>query len=140
MFELITAETNCYADCKQREKKDSLWFPTNVNEIRAYLAINIIMGIRKLPRITNYWNSDERFGDEYVSSIMTRTRFLKLSQYSYVRDTSHTPVHGEPNFDPLFEIRLLIDCVQNTDKTFYKPGRSIEESMVGYKGRICFGQ
>ncbi|XP_036362000.1 uncharacterized protein LOC118764908 [Octopus sinensis] len=122
------------------EKKDSLWFPTTLNEIKAYFAINIIMGIRNLPRITNYWSSDKPFGDEYVSSIMTRTRFLKLTQYLHVRDTSSTPVRGEPGFDPLFKIRPLIDCVQNTK--LYKPERclSIDEGMVGYKGRVRFRQ
>ncbi|XP_036355624.1 piggyBac transposable element-derived protein 4-like, partial [Octopus sinensis] len=71
---------------------------------------------------------------------MTRTRFLKLTQYLHVRDTSSTPVRGEPGFDPLFKIRPIIDCVLNTYKTVYKPGRwlSIDEGMVGYKGRVRF--
>uniref|UniRef100_A0A0L8GW45 DNA polymerase delta subunit 3 n=1 Tax=Octopus bimaculoides TaxID=37653 RepID=A0A0L8GW45_OCTBM len=70
LFEMITAETNRYAECKQAGKKDSLRFPATVDEIRAFFAINIIMGIRQLPRITNYWSDQEPFGDEYISSIM----------------------------------------------------------------------
>eukprot|EP00106_Octopus_bimaculoides_P011022 XP_014778464.1 PREDICTED: uncharacterized protein LOC106875026 [Octopus bimaculoides] len=142
---MITVETNRYAECRQTGIKDSLRFPTTVDEIRAIFAINIIMGIRQLPRITNYWNNQEPFGDEYVSSIMTRIRFVKLNQYLHVRDTSRTPVRGEPSFDPLFKIRPLIDCVQNAYKTFYKPAcktfyLSVDEGMVGYKGRVRFLQ
>ncbi|XP_036364210.1 piggyBac transposable element-derived protein 5-like [Octopus sinensis] len=95
LFEAITAETNRYAECKQAGKKDSLWFPTTMDEIRAFFAINIIIGIRQLPRISNYWSDLELLRDEYVSSIMTEIRFVKLNKYLHVRDTSSTPVRGE---------------------------------------------
>lgn len=83
VFDLAAAETNRYARQKAEAKNgapDPLWHDTTPDEIRAYIAILIMMGIKQLPRIWCYWSCDRRFGDPWISSIMTKTRFFKLNQ------------------------------------------------------------
>ena len=142
-FEMVATETNRYAEQKMADKgNDPRWWPTTLEEIRAFFCVNIMMGIRKLPRISNYWSTDERFADPYISSIVTKTRFTKLTQYLHLRDTSATPGRDDPNYDPLFKVRTLIDLVLPRCKDNYKPGcdLSIDEGMIGFKGRLHFRQ
>lgn len=87
-FENLATETNRYATQKG---PDPRWSPTNANEMRAFVSINIFMGVRQLPRISNYWSTDERFSDPFIASIMPKTRFVKINQYLHLRDTSNRP-------------------------------------------------
>ncbi|XP_060064742.1 piggyBac transposable element-derived protein 4-like [Ylistrum balloti] len=138
-FDVIAEETNRYADQKG---PDPRWQPTTPDEVRAFISINIIMGIRQLPRLWNYWSTDERFSDPYISSIMTKSRYMKLNQYIHLRDTSDVPGRDSPDYDPLCKVRTLINCISPTLKENYNPGKclSVDEGMIGYKGRIHFRQ
>ena len=50
---LIVTETNRYAQQKGRN------FVTNAAEMKAFLAMNYIMDINKLPTIHRYWESND---------------------------------------------------------------------------------
>ncbi|XP_056020995.1 piggyBac transposable element-derived protein 4-like [Ostrea edulis] len=138
-FENLATETNRYATQKG---PDPRWSPTNANEMRAFVSINIFMGVRQLPCISNYWSTDERFSDPFIASIMPKTRFVKINQYLHLRDTSNTPGRNDPAYDPLFKVRNLIDVIQPKLRETYKPGKnlSVDEGMIGFKGRLHFRQ
>ena len=57
-------ETNLYAEQCQaaRGVRDSAWQPTTVEEMRAYIAVNILIGFNQLPEIDHYWSSDDMLG------------------------------------------------------------------------------
>ncbi|CAG4989447.1 unnamed protein product [Parnassius apollo] len=54
LFEMIVKYTNKYAALKQSK----FWTDTNVNEIKAFLAIIILMGIGPQSDIELYWSAD----------------------------------------------------------------------------------
>ena len=60
----LVHETNLYAEQCQaaRGVRDSAWQPTTVEEMRAYIAVNILMGFNQLPEIDHYWSSDDMLG------------------------------------------------------------------------------
>ncbi|KAK3106989.1 hypothetical protein FSP39_004511 [Pinctada imbricata] len=138
-FDTLAEETNRYATQKGPDPK---WTPNNAEEMRAFVALNIIIGVRQLLRLENYWSTDERFGDPYVSSILTKTRFMKINQYIHLRDTSNAPGRNDPNYDPLFKVRNMIDLILPKLREVYKPGQnlSVDEGMIGFKGRVHFRQ
>jgi hypothetical protein len=83
-FQTAADETNNYAKQKIAARglvNDPLWTDTTPEEIRAYLSILIMMGIKRLPRIHLYWSTDPRFSGSWISDVMPKTRFLKLNQY-----------------------------------------------------------
>jgi hypothetical protein len=82
------------------------------------------MGIKQLPRITNSWRSDERFLEPFISSFLTKRRFMKLNQYIHLRNTSNTPGKDDPNYDPLFKVRKLLGVVLAL-KENYNPGQNL---------------
>ena len=60
----LVHETNLYAEQCQaaRGVRDSAWQPITVEEMRAYIAVNILMGFHQLPEIDHYWSSDDMLG------------------------------------------------------------------------------
>ena len=49
---------------------------------------------------------------------------------------------GQPGYDPLFKLRPFLDPLLKSFQKAYHPGRevSIDESMIGFKGRLSFLQ
>ena len=55
-------------------------FQTTLEELCAFLGINILMGIHKLPKMRDYWSVDEGLGNTLIQKMMTRDRFLEVLQ------------------------------------------------------------
>lgn len=140
----VVNETNRYAaQCQAaRGFRDPAWYDTQVKEMRAYIALNIMMGIHILPEVDMYWSSDDYLGVIGIMKVMTKNRFKKLTQYFHINDNSTAVARGEAGYDPLHKIRPLISATSNTFARRYRPGRdlSIDEAMVAFKGRCFFRQ
>lgn len=65
--------TNNYAQWKMEQKgeEDRVWYEITEPEMRAYLGLNIVMGINQLPSYKDYWSKDLFLGNEGTKSIMT---------------------------------------------------------------------
>ena len=88
-FEHISVETNRYAMQYLDDTADPLprsrflsWIDTSKAEIKAFIALQIAMGLCQKPSIRSYWN---KFWLTYTpfNSIMSRNRF-ELIQTSYI--------------------------------------------------------
>ena len=55
-------------------------------ELCAFLGVNILMGINKLPTIKIYWSVDKGLGNPLIQKAMTRGRFLKILQNIHFAD------------------------------------------------------
>ena len=72
LLEIIVTETNRYATQKGRN------FEATEDELKAFLWINFIMGINKLPSLEDYWLTDKCIGKEKIQDIMTRKMFQSI--------------------------------------------------------------
>ena len=80
----------------QAEKgADAKWHPTTGEEMKLYVAINVVMGIHILPRVENYWSTDDKLNVPFIFRLMSRTRFEKLGQYLHLNDRSDYIVRGQ---------------------------------------------
>ncbi|KAK3786663.1 hypothetical protein RRG08_027619 [Elysia crispata] len=140
LLTILVEETNRYAQQCIMRIPNSSWYDTDINEMRAFLAIQIIFGIKQQPQLWMYWSEDRRFNDAWVSGIMTIQRFKNLSRYFHCRDTSATPPRGRENYDPLFKVRNVIQTTQRTFNECFQVCRdlSVDECMVAFKGRLSF--
>ena len=143
----IAEETNRYADQKvaARGTPDPAVEKTTTTpaEMRAYLSVLTMMGVKRQPRLWCYWSSDPRFTDPWISNVMPETRFFKLNQYCFhLRNTADAPGRDSPLCDPLFKVRPFLDLILSQFKAHFQPGRdlSIDEAMTGFKRRIFFEQ
>lgn len=144
LFEHMVEQTNSYALYRQRRsgKSDSHWHPTDVREMKAYVGLNILMGINQLPDIGMYWASDIFIGNAGFKKTMTARRFEKLTQYLQLCDRESEPVRGDRGYDALFKIRPLLDVVENTMWDAYTPNRclTIDKCAIVMKGRFSSTQ
>ncbi|PJE77704.1 hypothetical protein CI610_03368 [invertebrate metagenome] len=65
-----------------------------------------------------------------------------MNRYIHLRDTSNVPGRNDPEYDPLFKVRNMIDFIVPKLQENYNPGQklSIDEGMIGFKGRVHFRQ
>lgn len=141
-YDSLVTFTNQYAAHKQQllEQIDKNWEPVSKEEIKAFLGINIFMGIYDFPSIEEYFNS-HLISCPIVNQAMTVNRFKKITQYLHISDIELEPKRGSINYDPLYKIRIMLNILESFSK-FMKPDRdlAIDEAMVGFKGRIFLKQ
>ena len=65
---------------ESRDEQNGRMFQTTLEELCAFLGINILMGIHKLPKMRDYWSVDEGLGNTLIQKTMTRDRFLEILQ------------------------------------------------------------
>ena len=87
-FDRIAEETNHYARQLNATTEDPNWCETNAIEIRAFLGVNILFGIKQLPEIHLYWSKNLLLGVPEIQKIFSRNRFTKISQYLHLNDKS----------------------------------------------------
>ena len=142
LFDKVAEETNRYAAQKQQTQPDPVWTPTNTAEIQAFVGIHITMGLVRYPQYHLYWSKDDYFTNHGIANTMTRRRFEALERYLHVNDLSKMPRKNEPDFDPLYCVRPMIDHCREKFQQAYVPGRelSVDEGMIAYRGCIAYLQ
>lgn len=133
----IVFSTNLYAQQSFSKQK-----PTNLRELKTFLGINLLMGIKRLPSYRDYWNTGPDMNDAYVSSLMPVKRFSWLLSNLHLNDNLLMPKKGEPNYDKLYKVRPLLTSLSDSFKNCMAPTRdlSVDESMIKFKGRSTLKQ
>ncbi|XP_052283877.1 piggyBac transposable element-derived protein 4-like [Dreissena polymorpha] len=121
---------------------DLRWQNTTEEEMRAFLAINILMEINQLPNAEMFWSSNPFINNAGITNTMKCNRFQKLVQYFHVADRSTEPGRGEPGYDKLFKVRPVMESVSRTFQDIYMLNKevSIDEAMIAFTGRLSFRQ
>ena len=145
LWDFIVEETNRNArqklfDLPQRLAK---FVPVTPAEMKAYVGINVIMGINVLPNLALYWSSDDFFANQGIKKVMPKNRFQEISCYLHFNDSTSEPACGTPGFDRLYKIRPILNSVLKKCQSNFKPTKnlSIHEGVIGYKeSKVPFRQ
>lgn len=79
LYEIIARETKQYADQEQdKNGVEQRWQVTTPEEIRAYIAIQIVMGIIVAPNQDMYLTKDDLFRPTGINDRIMRDRMDKL--------------------------------------------------------------
>lgn len=65
LFEIIAYNSDLYATQRCKSNK-----PTNSEKIKMFLAINLLMGIKKQLSYRNYWSPEPMSKNTYISGII----------------------------------------------------------------------
>ena len=130
-LEIFVTETNKYVTQKGRT------FETMEDETKAFLGINFIMGINKLPSLEDYWSTDKCIGNEKIQNVMTRTRFQSILQNLHFSKNDN----GDKT-DKSYKIRPVI---KHLNKVFAESlsnslFQSVDEHICKFKGRSSMKQ
>lgn len=133
----IADQSNLY--CCQQKK---VFTDITPNEIKKFLGVNIMMGVKRLPSYRDYWSSNVQLNDRYISSTMSVKRFSFLLSSLHLNDSSKEPKKNEAGYDKLYKVRLFLDNLSDTYLRFYDPTRNqaVDESMIKFKGRSSMKQ
>lgn len=87
LLETIVFQTNLYATQKYGERV----LPTNVEEMKCFLGINLMMGLTKKPSYKDYWSSIFQVRDQFISSVMSRDRFSWILGNIHINNNAIQP-------------------------------------------------
>ena len=74
LLELIVGQSNLNA------RLDGRNFTVTKEELKAFLGINCVMAISKLPTVAEYWRVDNLIGNDGIQNTMIRNRFCEILQ------------------------------------------------------------
>ena len=136
ILESIVQQTILFASQK------GVTFVFCIEELQAFIGVNIAMGMLRLPQIRDYWATNNILATPWFPSIMSQDRFLSILRFLHLADSTKQKKQGEQGYDPLFKVRALIDHLSAVFQQYYQSLRqlSIDEMMVGTRCRIAFLQ
>ena len=148
MYEHIARETNRYADevieGRVLGPKSRLrdWTKTNPGEIKSFIGLRIAMGLCEKPTLDDYWSEWWVTQTPAFSKVMLRNRFKLLCSFIHFVDNATRLDKDDENYDPLFKIQPILSSVTKSWQESITLGKnlSIDESMIGFRGRIFFRQ
>ena len=98
LLELIVEQSNLYAHQNGRN------FTVTKEELKAFLGINFVMAINKLPTIAEYWRVDNLIGNDGIQNTMIRNRFCEILQNLHFADN-----RKDDKTNKAFKMRPVID-------------------------------
>nr|XP_023022544.1 piggyBac transposable element-derived protein 4-like [Leptinotarsa decemlineata] len=135
----IVFQTNLYAT---QTRHGRMFKPLTIIELKCFLGMNLLMGLKKLPSYRDYWSSAADFHDSFVSNLMTVNRFGWILTNLHINDNALMPCRGSPDFDKLYKIRPFLSSLQTNFLKYFRPSEfiAIDESMIKFKGRSSLKQ
>ena len=118
-------------------------FQTTNNELAAFLSINILMGINRLPTIKDFWPVKEGLGNPLIQKVMKRVRFWEIFQNMHFADNlQNLPPRNREQYDRAWKLRPLFDHLLKHFQEQMQPesDQSIDEHMCKFKGKSLMYQ
>lgn len=143
IFEIIMNSTNIFID-KIREKftreRDARY--TDILELKAFVGLLFLIGALRCSKknLSDLWNNSTGNGLEscYLSMSEKRFRFLlRCLRFDNVNDRDE-----RRETDKLAPFREVMTIFINNCQKYYTPGEflTVDEQLVGFRGRCCFRQ
>ena len=120
LWDLMVEESNRNAEEKLGDR-----FPSFTRkELKAFIGINVIMGINRLPNYTLCWSTDDFLGNHGIKRTMPKNRYEELVSYLHFNDTSQEPARGDANYDRLYKVRPVLIISQTSVRLTLSPLRT----------------
>ena len=142
VFTMLVEGTNSYAE-RTISSKGVLspqsrwrnWTPVTNDEMKAVVAIIINMGILHCPEVERYWKTSWESYVPFFHDVLPRNWFEQIFWML------HLPEQTIPQYR-LDKVRPLLEYLVSRFQSVFYPACeiSIDETMIGFKGRVSFQQ
>ncbi|KAF0690958.1 Uncharacterized protein FWK35_00038029, partial [Aphis craccivora] len=141
IMNMLVEQTNLYS-FQRSQKTGKPYTQTNIQELKTFFGINLLMGIKRMPSYRDYWSSHPDLHDSYISSLMTVNRFGWLLSSLHINNNVMMPKRGETGYDKLYKVRPFLTKIKRNFQKYYNPHRivAVDESMIKFKGRSTLKQ
>lgn len=102
LSQILCFQTNLYAT-----QKGDYFKPTDTSELDVFVALNLIMGIKRLPSYKDFWSSAPDLHDHYTSSYMSENRFSWFLSNIHINDNTIMPPRNSRDYDKLYKLRPI---------------------------------
>ena len=123
LLELIVKQSNLYTHQNGRN------FTVTKEELKAFLEINFVMTINKLPTIAEYWRVDTLIGNDGIQNTMIQNGFCEILQNLHFGDNKN-----DHKTDKAFKMRPAIDHLNSNESEVLSIDS--EQSRSGMKQHI----
>lgn len=138
-WQMVTEETNRFAvqviqgDTTKKKKIDDAWYPVTVDEMKAYIALSIIMTQVKKPCVQMNWSKRVIIYTPIYEQTMPYRRFLGITRFLHFGNSDH-----EKKNDKMTKVRNMVNYLNEKFDELYTPEEdmSIDESLMKFKGRL----
>lgn len=131
-FENMAKYTNIYA--AQNNLKN--FKNTSTHEMKTMIAIHMLFGVLKYPRVRMYW--EKNFRVPLIADNMTRNRLFELRSCFHVVDNKAIP---KENSDKFVKIRPLYNSfIKRCAQLPVEQNLSVDEQIVPFKGNLSIKQ
>ena len=147
-YYMMTSQTSLYASqfCKKhtilpRYARARNWKDVTNDEMRQFIALQVLTGIVKKPEISQYWSTDPFLRSPIFYEVMPRNRFQSITKFLHFNHNSKHDIHA-PTWDRLYKARPLAEYLVGKFKAMYTPDKnlSLDEELLLWKGRLGFKQ
>ena len=84
-----------------------------------------------------YWSPETRL--PLIANVMPLQRFENLKRFFHMNDNLKMPKRGEVNFDCLYKVRPLLDCILESCRGIeQEEAHSIDDQIVPYKYTVIY--
>ena len=117
-------------------------FEVSLEELRAFIGLNYIMGYHKVPSLRSFWDSSPSLSVPFIANVMTRERFKEILSNLHFSNNNEALPKDHPNHDRAFKVRWLIDYLNERFLQSVDPeaNQSVDEHMGKFKGRNIMRQ
>ena len=88
LMQYIVDQTNFYALQCMGDEPYSTWTKVTLEELNAFFGFMILMGIVRLPALSDYWSKDNMLRYGAIADKISRDRFLDIHRYLHFVDNS----------------------------------------------------
>ena len=110
--------------------------------IESFLGLVVLMGINDLPNRKLYWSKDMVFHNTFISSIVSRDRFLEIFYNLHLAHNSLKPKRESKDYSKIYKVKNFTEIMRRDFQKNYNFGccGTIDESMIKFKGRSSIKQ
>lgn len=123
----ILQHTNAYGAMRQPGLE--VWHSLLLEDLYAFTAIIMYMGLFKCPTLQDYWRTSAIIANVLPSQIMSRGKFLNILSVLHLSDpkvdAENEEKRGTRGYDHLCKIRPLYNQMVQACKSYFHPFQSI---------------
>lgn len=113
----------------------------DVAKLKAFVAVSLYMGIKKVPNIRVFWKKSEPLlYCHVILQLFSGNRRLLLNKCRHITNPSSiSSDRSSPNYDKMKKVRWLLMEIKDRCAKHWNIGENItiDEMMVHYKGSYC---
>ena len=111
MSGIVVTMTNLNAERKRASGNDGGNWTVTLEEMKAFIGLNIAMGIVIMREARKYWEKKWLINVPSFAQVMSRNRFFQILRYLHVSDDAAIINPGQPGYDKQHKIRPLLELL-----------------------------